>query len=239
MMNLSKFVLVAVCGFCIVSIAKAQDWRIDALAPGRDDTRIGPGTLCDESTTTAHHSNRSLRLSLIVRDRQAYKIGERAFFEITIKNSGSGTIKVPSQACSKDSPLAYQSGVLEACINLNYTTSAGATDWFTGPCLCGREDSKNLIELEPGESLVVQGNAEILTGGEVFATAYQGQKPTLILEPDINFVREYFPPGGGKNALDGCVDEIATQVEAENKASLQIAGVPHYEKSPLDAPPQQ
>jgi hypothetical protein len=222
-------------GLFSASILSAQDKRLDVFTPGRDQTRFGPSMLCNDTANPAS-TNISLRLSLIIPGKQSYKIGEKALFEITVENSGNSTVEVPSEACSEKSSVAYQSGVLEACINLNYITPAGENDWFTGPCLCGREDKKDLTELEPGQSIVVRGGAEILTGGELFSTTYHGEKPTLLLQPDINFSRQHFPIEGGKRALDGCVDDIPARVEVENSASLQIAAGRH-DKHPWDAPP--
>jgi hypothetical protein len=221
--------------FC-VPIAHAQDKRIDVFTSITDKTRFGPATLCDQGSDTMVSSERSVRLSLVLPNKPTYKIGETALFEITVKNAGNAAIAIPSEACSKKSSLAYESGILEACINLNYTTPTGENDWFTGPCLCGREDKKDLMELQPGQSVVIRGGAYVVTDGDLFSATYRGESPTLILHPDISFSRQHFPPQGTKSALDGCIDDMPTQVEAENSTSLQIMAAPR-DKNHWDAPP--
>jgi hypothetical protein len=218
-----------------VLIASSQDKRIDVFTPGTDSTRFGPAMLCDKELRTMVSSDRSLRLSLVLPDKQTYGIGETAVFEITVKNSGNSAIAIPHEACSKKSSLEYHSGVLEACVNLNYMTPTGENDWFTGPCLCGREDDKDLTELQPGQSVVIRGGADIVVDADLFSATYRGERPTLILQPDISFSRQHFPPQGGKTALDGCIDDLPTQVEAQNSASLQVMATPH-DKNHRDAP---
>jgi hypothetical protein len=178
--------------------------------------------LCEDITKPAISPARSLALSLVLPEKETYKVGEKAVFELTIRNSGTETVVVPSEACSEKSALANRPGVLEACINLNYTAQGGENDWFTGSCLCGREDSRNLKELKTGESMVIRGNAEILLGPELFGATYSGEKPTLILTPDMSFFREHFPTQEGSKAIDGCVEELPTRIEAEGNASVQI-----------------
>ena len=240
MINRPRF-LIAICvGLSLAGLGMAQDKQIDVLTPSPDETRFGPATLCESATGAAHLSDkRSLRLSLTIPNKQTYKIGETAAFHLTVKNMGGDTIAIPSEVCSAKSSLANQPGVMEACINLKHTTPSGEGDWFTGPCLCGREDSKDLTELEPEQSIVVRGTVKILlTDTDLFSAVYGGQTPTLFLEPDISFSRHHFPPQGGKKALDGCIEDIPTKVEAESKASIQIMAAAR-DKSHWDAPPEQ
>jgi hypothetical protein len=216
-----------------VPLARSQELRIDALSAKRDETRFAPGMLCENAKTPATSPERHLSLSLVISDKQTYKVGEGLIFELTLKNLGTELILVPSEACSEESALANRPGVMQACINLDYTTSAGDGDWFTGPCLCGREDSRNLKELKTGESMVVRGNAEVLLGAELFGATYNGEKPSLILPPDMSFSREHFPAQEGSKAMDGCVEELPTRVEAENNASVQIAAAFRDKKNHL------
>jgi hypothetical protein len=240
MMDRSRFLMAICVALCVAGPAKAQDKQIDVLTPSPDETRFDPATLCEMAAgATALSDKRSLRLSLTIPNKQTYKIGETAAFRLTVKNMGSDAIAIPSEVCSAKSSLANQPGVLEACINLKHTTPSGEGDWFTGPCLCGREDNKGLTELEPEQSIVVRGAVKILlTDTELFSAVYAGQKPTLFLEPDINFSRQHFPPRGGKNALDGCIEDVPTKVEVENKASIQIMAAAR-DRSHWDAPPEQ
>jgi len=211
--------------------ARSQEIRIDALSFKRDETRFGPAMLCEDITKPAISPARSLTLSLVLPEKQTYEVGEMAVFELTIRNSGTETVAVPSEACSEKSALANRPGVLEACINLNYNTQGGENDWFSGSCLCGREDSRNLKELKTGESMVIRGNAEILLGPELFGATYSGEKPSLILTPDMSFSREHFPTQEGSKAIDGCVEELPTRIEAEGNASIQIlAGTQNKKK---------
>jgi hypothetical protein len=232
MTNKPQLLQMVVCALIVCApLARSQETRIDVLSAKRDETRFGPGMLCEDITKPAISPARSLALSLVLPEKQTYKVGEEAAFELTIRNSGTETVVVPSEACSEKSALANRPGVLETCINLNYTTSAGDGDWFTGPCLCGREDSKNLKELKTGESMVVRGNAEVLLGAELFGATYNGEKPSLILTPDMSFFREHFPAQEGSKAIDGCVEELHTRIEAENNASVQIAAAPRNKKN--------
>lgn len=240
MMNRSRFLMAICVGVLLAGPCNAQDKQIDVLTPSPDETRFGPATLCEKATGAATLSDkRSLQLSLTIPNKQTYKIGETAAFQLTVRNMGSNAISIPSEVCSAKSSLANQPGVLEACINLKHTTPSGEGDWFTGPCLCGREDKKDLTELEPEQSIVVRGTVKILlTDTELFSAVYVGQTPTLFLEADISFSRQHFPPQGGKNALDGCIEDVPTKVEAENKSSIQIMAAAR-DKSHWDAPPEQ
>ena len=84
--------------------------------------------------------------------------------------------------------------------------------------------------------MVVHGNAVVLLSPELFGATYNGEKPTLILTPDLDFSREFFPAGKSK-AIDGCVEDIPARVEAEAKASIQVVAAPRDKKeSHWDAP---
>jgi hypothetical protein len=184
-------------------VAISQDRRIDVVTSKRDETESGPGMLCEDAKKPTVSTGRHLSLSIGLMDKQTYKVGEKAIFELTIRNSGIETVLIPAQACSEKSALANQPGVMEACINLDYTTPGGEHDWLTGPCLCGREDSKNLNELKTGESIVVRGDPEIVLGPELFPATYNAEKPTLILAADLSVSREHFPIQEGSKAIDG------------------------------------
>jgi hypothetical protein len=218
-----------------LGVARSQDLpRVD-LANVKEETRFGAATICEGSkgSQTFDTSGRLLALSLSIPDKQTYKIGEKVTFDVTLRNSGIDSVLVPTEACSKSSAVADRPGVIEACINLLFTDSKGRSDWFTGPCLCGGPDesSVTLKKLKAGDSIVISGKAEaVLSDPESFNDVYNGERPTLILMPDIDFFRQHFPTAEGSKPVDGCVEKMEVQIAAESKVSVQIAAAPRAKK---------
>jgi hypothetical protein len=211
------------------ALARSQDsTRVD-LTQVAEETRFGPAMVCHRMTA-AIPEERHLELSLLIpNNKESYRVGEKLPFELTVSNSGQETVNFPTQACSQKSQIANRPGVTEACINLNFVTPEGEEDWFTGPCLCGRDDS--LKELQHGSSLMIRANADLtLSDAMLLSDVYNGEKPTLILTPDVSLARQYFPTMTGSKAIDGCVEKIAAETQANSASSIQISAALREQK---------
>jgi hypothetical protein len=221
-------------GFSL-GVVRSQDApRID-LTNVKEETRFGSGTICEGSKGPqgVGNSGPRLSLSLSIPGKQTYKIGEKLAFDLTVRNSGIDSVLVPTEACSKSSAISNRPGTMEACINLLFTDSKGRSDWFTGPCLCGGPDegSSSLRKLKTGDSMVIDGKGKVvLTDPQSFNEAYSGERPTLMLTPDLNFFPQHFPTGEGSKAIDGCVEKIGVQIETESTASVQIGAAARTKK---------